>query len=102
MQGSLLGRIARHGVSGLRDPREDRLTEICAALFAAPQCEGMALHVARGWLVAATEDVPGFAARTEALLDPERAWSCKVETQVRFDSEDGPRCPDLALWFTSP
>jgi hypothetical protein len=56
MPPSLLGRIARHGVSGLRDPRDDRLTEICAAILAAGECQRLARHVVLGWLDAAAGD----------------------------------------------
>lgn len=46
---SFFRRIARHGISG-RDPREDRLIEICAAVFAAEPGQAVALHILRGWL----------------------------------------------------
>ena len=36
-----LGRIARHGVGFAVDPHEDRLTEVCAAVFASGYCEGL-------------------------------------------------------------
>lgn len=100
---SLLGQISRHGVSGLRDPREDRLTEICAAIFSTPPCEGLAIHVARGWIGAAASDsrlsssVRTRFSELDALLKIEGEWSCAVSTQVSFASARGRRRPDLEL-----
>ena len=62
----LFARIARHGISGDRDPREDRLTEICAALFESPHCRDLARQVAIAWLGQAetAESRPSTGSRT--------------------------------------
>jgi hypothetical protein len=103
MHGSLVGRIARYGASGLRDPREDRLTEVVAAVFEADQCAGLARHVALEWLGVAAADVnPSEVHRICRLsdrLNTEGEWSCTASTQVRFSSADGVRQPDLELRF---
>lgn len=100
---SLLGRIARHGVSGLRDPREDRLTEICAALFESERCPGLAVHVALGWLKQAV-GTAGHAQRFRdllATLDDPTTWQCRASTQVRYlGIGDEIRRPDLQLHFS--
>jgi hypothetical protein len=100
---SLLGRIARYGISGVRDAREDRLTEIAAGVFAAEQCADVARHVALGWLEAAVEMVgesPAHQglARMRGLLGDETArWSCSASTQIPFRTTEGWRRPDLEL-----
>lgn len=105
MCASLLGRIARYGVSPLRNAREDRLTAMCAALFDSPHCAGLAHGVALGWLERAAEqaELPNVdVVRTmrDLLADPELSWTCRTQTQLRFDTEDGARRPDLELRFT--
>lgn len=83
MQRSLLGRIARYGITGLRDPREDRLTEICAAVFGAEACEGLARHVALGWLAAAAAATcSGLELADLELDDHEASQRVVVEEQV--------------------
>ena len=107
MNRSLLGRIARYGVSGVRDAREDRLTEIAAGVFAAEPCADAARHLAVGWFEAAAEMASEGPARQRlagmrGLLDDETAaWSCSVSTQIPFRTSEGWRRPDLELRFTS-
>lgn len=100
---SLLRRIARHGVTELRNRREDRLTEIFAAVLAHRRCPGLARHVALGWLEQASHRVVGRAREhhraLHALLTIDDAWRCAVATQVGFDSETARRRPDLELRF---
>ena len=105
MCASLLGRIARYGVSPDRNPRENRLTGICAALFDSPHCEGLAHDVALGWLVRAAEQtqLPNLETmRTirDLLANPQLSWSCLTQTQLRLATDDGPRQLDLELRFT--
>ena len=100
-----IARIARHGVSTDRDQREDRLTEICAALFEDPHCRGLAWHVVMQWLEAAENKGVGECGRklaaTRSLLAREPdSWSCTVRTQVRSIVEDHVRRADLVLSFT--
>jgi hypothetical protein len=101
----LFARIARHGISGDRDPREDRLTEICAALFESPHCRDLARQVAIAWLRQAETTEPEgpaavAAARLRQLLaDDAPEWSCDVATQVHTVVGDETRRPDLELVF---
>ncbi len=104
MPASMLGRIARYGISPLRDSREDRLTEICAALFESRYCEGLARHIALGWLEHAAEqthltNADKFSDLHKTLASDERMWSCEPASQVWFVNEDGARRPDLAVRF---
>lgn len=101
MDETLFGRISRHGVSIARDPREDRLTEVCAAVWCASPCAGLALHVARGWLTsAAAADPTARLTRLRDLLDDESApWECRIKTQGMVWTRGGTRRPDLELAF---
>ncbi len=99
----LIARIARHPVSPDRNDKEDRLTEICAAIFDSEPCRDLAWHITTAWLDAAQSKRPpadnGRLARLRSRLgnDP-RAWRCQARTQVR--TKDSLRRPDLELWFT--
>jgi hypothetical protein len=99
-----LGRIARHPTSGARDAREDRLTEVCAAVFASPHCSGLARFVAVEWLQAAVTDErlanrALLAALRDQLAEDGADWSCNVRTQLSVALPDGARRPDLELRF---
>ena len=102
---TFLGQIARHGVSFAVDPHEDRLTEVCAAVFDSGHCEGLARHIALGWLAAAMED-PGLAVGVrsrearDVLSDNGGDWACAVRTQLTLNTPEGKRRPDLQLDFT--
>jgi hypothetical protein len=92
-------------MSPLRNAREDRLTGICAAVFDSPQCAGLAHAVALGWLERATEQtgLPNpDTVRTirDLLADPKLSWSCRTRTQLRLDTDNGARRPDLELRFS--
>lgn len=105
MPASMLGRVARYGVSTLRDSREDRLTAICAALFESPHCEGLARHIALGWLEHASEQpsvthAGRFSDLYNVLASNELVWSCEPATQIWFANEEGARRPDLGLRFS--
>jgi hypothetical protein len=101
----LFTRIAHHARSSERDPREDRLTEICAAVFESPHCPGLARHVAIAWLREAETAAPGASAASAAsrlrqlLADDAPEWSCDVTTQVYTVVGDETRRPDLELTF---
>lgn len=102
MAEALLGRIARHGVSSAVDPREDRLTEVLAAVLGCRRCEGLARHLALGWLRATDARLvnPTLVERAQSVLaDDARAWSCSVRTQVSLITAAGRRRPDLQLTF---
>jgi hypothetical protein len=103
---SLLGRIAKYGVSPLRDAREDRLTEIWAAVLDSCHCAGFARHVTLDWLGSAAADGPvAQRDRFRALADvlqQDGPWRCRVETQVPATLDEERRRPDLELTFTGP
>lgn len=104
MTESLLGRISRYGVSALRDSREDRLTEILAALFDSRHCPGLARQVALGWLERACEqaqlaDKAHIIEVRNMLGDSELVWSCLARTQLRISIDGSPRRPDLEVRF---
>lgn len=103
MSESLFGRIARHATSPSRDPREDRLTEVFAAVLGASQAIGLARYVASRWLTG-DEATAAYAAerlrRLGALLDEsEGDWSCSVRTQLGVRTKTEGRRLDLALHF---
>lgn len=103
---SLFGRIARHGITGLRNAREDRLTEITAAILDHPACHGLARHVALGWLDEAHDQLSGAHTTEHAealigLLAETHDWVCTVRTQIGFETDSGHRRPDLELRFRS-
>jgi hypothetical protein len=115
MERSLFRRIARYGVSATADPRENRLTEVFAAVLASKSVAGLARHVASGWLELAQE---GFASDTglplpaateaqlqalrNALADESAAGHVEVVTQFSFDTVDAERRrPDLIMSFSS-
>ena len=99
----LIGRIARHGTSAHHDPNEDRLTEVCAALFDSPWCEGLAQHVTCSLLgTASNHRDQGNRDLLEdllSLLGSGRRWSCRVSTQLPIVVEGRSRRPDLELRF---
>jgi hypothetical protein len=104
MAEALLRRIARYPVSLSADPRENRLTEICAAILGNPQCAGLARHLALGWLEAAADhsgvsDVRKFDEVRVALADDTEVRTCDVRTQLSLGSLDERRRPDLLLTF---
>jgi len=102
VSGSLFRRISRYGVSAGRDAREDRLTEICAALFASARCSGLPRHVALSWLTAAAlQHDCACADELAAILgDEDRDWRCEVRTQLRIEVAGAIRRPDLELRFS--
>ena len=91
---TLFSRVARYGHSTAAEQRENRLTEICAALFESPFCQGLARNVTLGWLGAALRDDESssrielasrasFAAARRQLADGDPLdWACDVATQV--------------------
>jgi hypothetical protein len=109
---SLLRRVARYGTSQSADPRENRLTEVFAAVLAHESMAGLAAHVAAGWLRSAQERFPqdtgpALSPETRVLLgvlqdgltsDGEH-WKVEAATQFSFSAEDGGRRPDLILRF---
>jgi hypothetical protein len=98
-------RITRHGVSGDRDPREDRLTEILAAVLESSHCRGLARHIVLLLLRQAgrTEDRRESALvatrLAKALEDETSKWTCRVITQAHIVVGDEVRRPDLQLVF---
>ena len=90
--GGFLSRVARYGHASAAEQRENRLTEICAALFDSPQCEGLARAVARGWAAAALRTpmshhdalaCSGSLRAAQLALENDSAdWRCEVQTQV--------------------
>jgi hypothetical protein len=91
-----ISRIARHPRSAEHEERENRLTEVCAAIFDSAPCAGLAHYVVAEWLRA----VPELASML-ALLDADAdTWSCQVRTQFRITVEGRLRQPDLLLTFT--
>ncbi len=50
MTETFFGRIALHGTTAAKDPREDRLTEVLAAVFGSAAGRGLARHLAHRWL----------------------------------------------------
>jgi hypothetical protein len=81
----LIERIARHGVSGERDPREDRLTEILAAVLENPRCAGLAHHLVIGLLDAATAE--SHTATPGAVLPPREL--CELLELLHYLRQEG-------------
>ena len=88
-----LSRVARYGHASAAEQRENRLTEIVAALFESSQCDGLSRAVARGWMGAALRDSQlshaealasrrSFQAAQLALANDAATWACEVQTQV--------------------
>ncbi len=105
---TLFGRIARHPVGVGRDAREDRLTEVVAAVLDSPSCKGLARHVAMAWLGDAREHHGAIAKRGrfsrlhDRLADDGQAWNCEIKTQRSLRTMEGQlRRPDLTLRFTA-
>jgi hypothetical protein len=101
---ALLGRIARYGVSGDRNAREDRSTEILAAVFDSDWCDGLARYVAIRWLDQAahdprTVDPDRIRAAHAALASSAWDWRLKVTTQKPLKTSTRPRRLDLELSF---
>jgi len=105
MPQTLFGRIARHGVSLLRNPHEDRLTEVLAAVLASNRCPGLARHLALGWLESATRTGTPASPRAAELrlaLAEDGEWTCQIATQLISFGPGGSRRPDLELSFRQP
>jgi hypothetical protein len=114
MERSLFRRIARYGVSASANPRENRLTEVLAAVLANEHADGLAEHIALGWLADAQDGFPvdtGQALSAAAkdhvralhaqLADGRAQWRVDVATQFSFDAEAaGRRRPDLVMSFS--
>lgn len=101
MSESVFGRIARHVTSLGRVPREDRLTEVFAAVLDSAYGNGLARHLAYSWL---TSDEAADARGSErlkqmgALLeDSGGEWTCSVTTQLESRTASVRRRPDLEL-----
>lgn len=95
-------------MSPVRDAREDRLTEIWAAVFDSDHCAGFARHVVVDWLSRAARD-PSVAddgrrrfGELAEILQQDGDWRCHVETQVPATLEEERRRPNLELTFTGP
>lgn len=90
----------------MRDAREDRLTEIWAAIFSSPHCRGFARYIALEWLrAAASDESVSDRERFDTLRDmlaAEDDWRCDVRTQVPVTAEQERRRPDLTLAFSGP
>ena len=103
MTESLFGCIARHGTSPGRDPREDRLTEVLAAVFDSPHAKGLACHVGSHWLTGdETANTRGGdrLQRLGALLRAGQAeWTCSARTQRVIRTDNDRRRLDLELLF---
>jgi hypothetical protein len=104
MTEALLGRIARHGVSQTLNPREDRLTEVCAAVLQSQPCDGLARHIARGWIESAaarasSPDGRRFLEISNLLSDVSLPWTTRIRTQLPIRTARGWRRPDLELLF---
>lgn len=102
---SLLRRIAAYGVSPSKNPRENRLTEVFAAVLQSKYCPDLARHIAVGWLAQAIQQRPGDRRLDEmrrSLTDPRDRWTQSITTQLVLRDEIQPRRPDLAVIFGSP
>lgn len=104
MSPGFLARVARHPRRVGRDEREDRLTELLAAILDSPHCPGLARHVVLGWLSKALEDrsrAGYFDLETlrRLLADEAEDWECLVTTQRVLVVNEGLRRPDLELRF---
>ncbi len=104
---TFFGRIARHPVGVDRNAREDRLTEVVAAVLDSPYCTGLARYVALRWLDEAGTHHHAVAerdrfSRLHGRLASERpSLDCKIKTQRSIRTADGQlRRPDLNLVFT--
>lgn len=101
MPQSLFGRLARHLPTPGRDPREDRLTEVFAAVMAASGNTDLARHIALAWLTCEAATVTTVCARLGAIAEILRTpqdWRLEVCTQ-RFLNGPTPRRVDLDLAF---
>ena len=88
------------------DQHEDRLTEVFAAVLSSDHSEGLARHVALGWLAAALKNtrIPinqPLEQIHDLLSDDGTAWACEARTQIEIKTSEGRRRPDLELIFTT-
>jgi hypothetical protein len=115
---NFIWRIAQHPRIPGHNRREDRLTEVVAALFESPHCKGLAWEVIRRLLEASEielasmmsaghddspsrEGVGPIPSEIVTLLgDDPTAWRCQVRTQVHATVDEDLRRPDLVLTFT--
>jgi hypothetical protein len=102
----LFARIARHPLRTGRDAREDRLTEILAAVLDHPGCASVAPALAAAWLTeGAGLDPAGELSHLGPFADALSSssdWTCEIRTQTRINVEQRSRRPDLELYFTRP
>jgi hypothetical protein len=100
---SLVGQIARYGVSPHRNAREDRLTGILAAFFNDQHLEGLARTVALRWLDPASSLRPvqgaDHLAALRTRLSEDVRWRCRARPQVSLLTASGRRRPDLEVQF---
>jgi hypothetical protein len=102
MTSTLFGRIARHPRIPGRDSREDRLTEVFAAVLDHEVCTGLAQYVVRGWLKGAWQANKLAPEGSHVLASLSHGeWSCMVRTQVHTSVGDHIRRLDLALRFSA-
>lgn len=97
---AFLSRIARRPYRGARDEREDRLTEILAAVLAQPACRRLTLGLVRGWLAAAGEECEGAVALLKTLHGDD--WDVRTATQVQIVYAGRVRRPDLEIRLEGP
>jgi hypothetical protein len=88
-----------------RNEKENRLTEVVAALLDSPHCSGLAHRVASGWAEAAAKDervaAPATFWRLRDLLSAGvESLQCRVNTQTPIVVDGEVRRPDLELVFT--
>ena len=104
MGSSLFGRIARHPRREGSDEREDRLTEVLAAVLAHPACEDLGWFLAKAWLNAAFERHLACSEAIELLRASfeVRPVPCVVRTQFVVHADGRVRRPDLELRFHAP
>lgn len=95
---SMFRRVSQYGRSPDADPRENRLTEILAAVLDSPHCDGLARHLAYEWLNGATQ-ATAQSALGRLLGDPRTPWHAAIRTQTSLFSDAGRRRPDLTMTF---
>lgn len=105
MSRGLFGRIARHPLRAGRDEREDRLTEVVAAVLGHPACADLGQFLVAGWLDVTLP--PDDWAASHSVGEIREAfrrddWVCEIRTQISVTVEQQQRRPDLELRFTRP
>lgn len=117
MSGGFIGRIAKYPRSSNRDDRENRLTEVFAAVLASQETQGLAQALAEEWLTQAEEWLIRRRAEEEFLPSPADAadiakkllgtlqssptpWTVSVQTQTTVIVGAEIRRPDLMLIFS--